>query len=204
MVDQIAYGYDADSNVTYRDVITNTSSGTINATLANESQIYTYDNLNRLTNFSTGTLSISGGSATISGTATENESWSLDALGNWHSNTVNNSSGTVTTNRNNSGQNQVTTVGTATLAYDANGNTLTDQNGQTCIYDAWNRLVSVTGANGTLLAKYSYDAEGRRITEMQGIYPAATTTDLYYSDQDQVVQENVGSLVTAEHVWSPF
>ena len=69
-------------------------------------------------------------------------------------------------------------------------------------YAANGQIASKTDGSGT--TQYSYDAEGRRITETQGIYPNATTTDLYYSNEDQVVQENVGSLVTAEHVWSPF
>jgi uncharacterized delta-60 repeat protein/RHS repeat-associated protein len=200
-IDDFQYGYDADGNVFYMNNATNTSSGTTNTTLAGESQLYTYDSLNRLTNFSSGTLSISGGVASISGTASNTEGWNLDAVGNWK----NSSSGGITTNRNNSGQNQVLSVGSATLSYDLNGNTLTDQNGQTYVYDAWNRVVKVTGANGTVLAQYSYDAEGRRITETQGSAAGGgTTTDLYYSDRDQVVQENVGTLVTAEHVWNPF
>ncbi len=195
-IDQFQYGYDQDSNVLYDDNVTDTTSSATNTTLAAESQLYSYDNLNRLSNYSSGTLSISGGAASISGTASETEGWSLNALGDWNSNTVN---GTATS-RTTSAQNQVETVGDATLAYDANGNTTTDQSGQTYTYDAWNRLISVTAANGTLLEQYSYDAEGRRITQTQG----QTTTNLFYSDQGQVVEEQQTGFVTADHVWSPF
>ena len=194
-VDKYAYGYDQDSNVLYKNNITNTSSGTTNTALAGESQTYTYDGLNRLVNLSNGTITLSGTTATIS-SPTSTQGWALDALGNWY----NSSAGSTVTARTNNAQNQVQTVGSATLAYDANGNTKTDQAGQTYIYDGWNRLVQVTNANGTVLAKYTYDAEGRRLTESQG----TVATSLYYSNRWQVVQENVGSLVTAEHVWSPF
>ena len=51
----------------------------------------------------------------------------------------------------------------------------------------------------TVLAAYSYDALGRRIKETHG----STTTDLYYSNQWQVLEQVQGSTVTADNVWSP-
>jgi RHS repeat-associated protein len=196
-IDQSQYGYDADSNVTYMDNVTNTSSGTINSTLAGESQLYTYDNLNRLTTFSSGALSISGETASISGTPASTEGWSLDALGNW----VSSSSDGVTTDRSNSNQNQITSVGTGTLDYDANGNTTTDQNGQTYVYDAWNRLVSVT-TPGSDTVTYSYDGLGRRISEADS--DTGITTNLFYSTSDQVIEEQQSGTTTTQYVWSPF
>jgi hypothetical protein len=62
-----------------------------NTIITNQSEGYTYDGLNRLTGFSRGNLS--GGTITAS---TTTESWTLDALGNWQSNTLNGS----TTSRN--------------------------------------------------------------------------------------------------------
>src|SRR5713226_6051792 len=47
----------------------------------------------------------------------------------------------------------------STLAFDANGNMTTDDNGKTLVYDAWNRLVAYKNA-GTTLASYKYDAFG--------------------------------------------
>jgi RHS repeat-associated protein/uncharacterized delta-60 repeat protein len=61
--------------------------------------------------------------------------------------------------------------------------------------------VQVTSINGTVLAKYGYDALGERITQADSGGP---TTDLYYSDQWQVLQEQQGALVTDQEVWSPF
>jgi hypothetical protein len=76
-VDEFQYGYDANSNVLYKK----------NAVHTNQSELYAYDNLNRLTNYSTGTLNSSNTS--ISGTPTTTESWNLDAVGNSHSSTLN-------------------------------------------------------------------------------------------------------------------
>ena len=50
-----------------------------------------------------------------------------------------------------------------------------------------------------MVAAYSYDALGRRIKETHG----SATTDLYYSNQWQVLEQMQGSTVTANNVWSP-
>lgn len=63
-----------------------------------------------------------------------------------------------------------------TTQYDANGNLTADGNGNTYVYDAWNRLVKVNN-NGTTIAAYGYDGLDRRITETHG----STTTDLNLS-----------------------
>jgi len=132
-----------------------------------------YDPLNQLTGFVRGALSAStqGGPLDTVASASTTESWNLDALGNWSSVTKNN----VTQNRTANQQNEVTTAGTQTLSFDANGNTLVDDQGQHYTYDAWNRLVKVTNSGGTTLATYSYDALGRRIVENE----LGTARDLY-------------------------
>jgi uncharacterized protein RhaS with RHS repeats len=83
---------------------------------ASNSETYSYDNLNRLTNFSR-----------ADGTTA---SWNLDAVGNSDSTTLR---GT-TKSRTNNAQNQIVTDGDATLDYDANGNTTTDENNNTLAY----------------------------------------------------------------------
>ena len=110
--------------------------------------------------------------------------WSLDPVGNFSSTTTDGGSAV---NRTHNKQNEVTAAGAQALAYDANGNTLTDDRGQHYVYDAWNRLVQVKGASNTTLASYSYDALGRRIVENE----SGTVRDLYYSDAWQVVEERV-------------
>src|SRR5205085_4499116 len=86
----------------------------------------------------------------------------------------------------------------ATLAYDANGNLTTDQNGDTLVYNAWNQLVTYKNGS-TTLETLAYDGLGRRIIENPG-----TARDLYYSDQWQVLEERVGGAPKSHYVWSPL
>ena len=109
-----------------------------------------YDSLDRLTTFGRGTLSSTKDA--ITGTPVGEQDWSLDALGNWDSVTTD----SVTQTRTHNGQNQITSGG---IGYDANGNMTTDQNGNTLVYDAWNRLVEVKDG-ATTLVRYEYDAAG--------------------------------------------
>src|SRR5262249_31768964 len=122
-------------------------------------------------------------------------SWGLDALGNFSSVTTD---GTNTVYRTHNQQNQVTTVGGNTLAFDKNGNTTTDDHGYTLAFDAWNRLVSVKHGAHTWAAS-TYDPQGRRITEAG----SSGTTDVYFSAAWQVLEERVAAQVRAQYVWSP-
>ncbi|MCS7045186.1 MAG: hypothetical protein NZO58_02400 [Gemmataceae bacterium] len=88
-------------------------------------------------------------------------------------------------------------------AYDRNGNLTTDETGRQAVYDAWNRLVAVTDAGGNPLKTYAYDGLHRRISETAN----GTTTDFYYSNAWQVLEERVTSGGTSvprvQYVWSP-
>ena len=176
VTDEFGYTYDADSNRTKET----------NALYADFNTTYTYDSFNQL-------------SSSTRADGKDSESWSSDPLGN--STTVSGQS------RGYNAQNEVTSVGGSSLAYDLNGNVITDEAGRKLTYDAWNRLVQVAATNSTccccntttVLAAYSYDALGRRIKETHG----STTTDLYYSNQWQVLEEVQGSTATADNVWSP-
>jgi RHS repeat-associated protein len=168
---RFTYSYDRDSNRLSR---TNVLHSAFN-------ENYGYDNLNQLTSFTRGTHSIT---------------WSLDAVGNFSSTTTD--GGNPVSNSFNK-QNEETAAGTANLAFDNNGNTTTDDQGKTLVYDAWNRLVAYK--NGTItLESYSYDALNRRIIQNPG-----TATDLYYSAAWQVLEERTGGVSTAtiQYVWSP-
>jgi RHS repeat-associated protein len=57
----------------------------------------------------------------------------------------------------------------STPYYDANGNTVNDENGNTLVYNAWNQIVSVTNSAGVTIAGYSYDALGRRISDIEAV-----------------------------------
>jgi RHS repeat-associated protein len=99
-------------------------------------------------------------------------------------------------------QNQTSTVSVGTApTYDNNGNTISD-NGQTFVYDAWNRLVAAKSGS-TTVAAYTYDALGRRISEA---YSGTSTTNyLYYSPQWQVIEERQNGTgtnnVSQQYVW---
>ena len=175
VTDDFGYVYDADSNRTTET----------NALYADFNTTYTFDSFNQL-------------SSSTRADGKDSENWSNDPLGN--STTVSGQS------RGYNAQNEVTSVGGSSLAYDLNGNVITDEAGRKLTYDAWNRLVLVVATNcscccctTTVLAAYSYDALGRRIKETHG----STTTDLYYSNQWQVLEQMQGSTVTADNVWSP-
>jgi RHS repeat-associated protein len=70
------------------------------------------------------------------------------------------------------------------------------------IYDAWNRLIRVEdGASNAVVASYEHDGLNRRIVKR-----TTETRHYYYSDQWQVVEEDVEQsqrqeLATAQYVW---
>ncbi len=189
-VDGYTYSYDANGNVTAKN----------NTLDSAYSQTFTYDQLNRLAS------STQGGSAY--------QSWNLDSQGNWSSFTNQGSTQTETANA----QNQITSIsGSTTPTYDAAGNmisgSLTGQpagSADTLTYDAWNRLVSVSNASGQVIAQYTYNAMGYRITET---YPqggngiaAGTTLNIYYDSSWQAIETRTdgtaSSNVTSQTVWS--
>ena len=170
LTDDFLYSYDPDGNLLK-------CTNTLRFVLLEQ---YGYDNLNRLTSFKLGPTP---------------ESWSLDAVGNWLSVTQNGATQTRSFNN----QNQLTSIsGATTPTYDANGNTLLDDNAATYTFDAWNRLVKEVAGSTTLV--YGYDALGRRST----LTLNGSTTDLYYSSAWQVIEEVAGGLVQAQYVWSPL
>ena len=186
--DRFQYGYDRDDNRLYRDNLVNTAFGELyHANGAANG----YDPLNRLTDFSRGTLNASHDA--VVGSPSQSQNWGLDALGNWSTVTTN---GTVQS-RDHNAQNQITDINGNPLAYDNNGNLTTDDAGQAYTYDAWNRLVAVQDASGTTLSSYAYDALGRRVIETSG-----AAVDLYFSKDWQVLEERASATVQAQYVWS--
>jgi RHS repeat-associated protein len=181
--DRFQYGYNQDSDVLYRQ----------NLVDAVMSELYTYDNLNQLTSFQRGTLNST--KTGLTGSASRSQNWSPDALGNFTSVTTNGTAQTRSANQ----QNEYTSIsGSGTITYDANGNITADGSGNTYVYDAWNRLVTVKNGS-TTLASYGYDGLDRRISETHG----STTTDLYYSANWEVLEERNNGQLQARYVWSP-
>ena len=190
-VDGYSYGYDNDGNVLY-------ACNSANATF---SQLYTYDQFNQVTTFKRGTLATGNQSMATPNTLSFNsESWSSNPLGDSKKITTD---GTTQVRYYNS-QNGFTELQGSTPVYDNNGNEISNGQGVTFTYDAWNRLVQVAN-NGTIVASYTYDALGRRIQMTEG----GSKTNLYYSTQGQVLEERLvlpggqGEQVTAQYVWSP-
>jgi RHS repeat-associated protein len=190
--DRFKYGYDRDGNRLYR---TNELNHSFDELYHANGASNGYDLLNQLTDFRRGTLSDvnSDGVPDTVATASRTQTWTFDALGNWTTLTTDSTG----VNRTHNKQNQVTTVGGASLVFDANGNTTTDENGKTLVYDAWNRLVAYKNGMATL-ESFQYDALNRRTVENPG-----TARDLYYSNQWQVLEERVGTQVQLQYVWSP-
>jgi RHS repeat-associated protein len=190
VTDDFTYGYDRDSNRLFRNNLVNTAFGELYHANGSSNG---YDNLNQLVAFARGTLNANHD--TIS-SPTHSITWSLDAVGNFSSTTTDGGS---TVNNSFNKQNEETSAGTANLAFDNNGNTTTDDQGKTLVYDAWNRLVAYKNG-GTTLESYSYDPLNRRIVQNPG-----TATDLYYSSDWQVLEERTGGVSTAtiQYVWSP-
>jgi RHS repeat-associated protein len=200
--DRFQYGYDRDGNVLYKNNLVNSTFSELyhNNSATSGDNNTAYDNLNRITGFRRGTLASSGhnGSGldtvtTLNSNPNSSQSWTLDAVGNQ---TAVNTDGTNKTNTLNS-QNELTGFGTATLAFDNNGNTTTDDQGHTLIYNAWNELVQVKNG-GTALASYVYDANGNRVQQTDG----GTTSDLYNSTAGQVLEERQSGTTTNQYVWS--
>jgi RHS repeat-associated protein len=182
--DRRQYGYDRDSNRLYADNQVSTSN----------SELYAYDGLNQLTSFQRGTLN--GTKTGLTGSASRSQSWDFDAVGNFDSQTTDGTTQTRSANK----QNEITSIsGATTPTYDAAGDMTGDETGKQFVYDAWGRLVAVKDSGGSTLAAYRYDGLGRRAQETV----SGTTTDLYYSDQWQVLEERVGGVAKASYVWSP-
>jgi YD repeat-containing protein len=145
------------------------------------SESHSHDNLNQLIGFARGEHS---------------RSWDYDAQGNWQSVVTD---GSVQTRTHNA-QNEITGISGAMIpTYDANGNLTRDEVGRQFVYDAWNRLVEVRDDSGETVKRYAYDGMQRRVQETA----AGTTTELYYSDSWQVLEEGVGGQTTVQYVWSP-
>ena len=98
----------------------------------------------------------------------------------------------VTQSRSHDAQNEITSIsGATTPTYDANGNLTGDETRRQFVYDAWNRLVTVKDSGGSTLSSYQCDGLGRRTSETK----SGTTTDLYVSAVDQVLEERVSRII---------
>jgi len=205
-IDRYKYGYDLNSNRQWKqNVVSSAASVPLD-------EYYDYDNLNRLTEMQRGTLTGGPPFTGIGGTPGAEQDWTLDPNGNW-SGFVTKASGTTTLNqtRTQNPVNEITAIGgtpgwATPPAYDAAGNMnsfpqpASPTSAFTAVYDAWNRMVSVS-SGGSTVATYQYDGRNFRIVK----YTASTseTRHFYYTNNWQDIEERVGSTTTMDkqYVW---
>lgn len=144
-----------------------------------DSETYTYDAINRLTNYDVGTLS---GPSIPSPTMAK--SWILDAVGNWN-NLISNS---VPDLRTYGPADELLTDNGSNYTYDADGNLLRD-NTYAYAYDEENRLIQVERlADSAITGQYVYDATGRLVERIED--PAGSpVTNFYYYDNMRIIEE---------------
>jgi RHS repeat-associated protein len=172
------YGYDLTSNITTKA----TEAGTTN---------YSYDTLDRLT------------AAAYTNTTQTNEAYSYDPVANRLTD-----SNTAAAVWSYDANNQLTQAGTVSYSYDANGNTLSqsDDYGSTSspqarnyVYDTDNRLIEVRDGSNALIAVYSYDPFGRRISKDAG----ASKTYYLYNEAGLIAEADATGQVTRSYGYAP-
>ena len=93
--------------------------------------------------------------------------------------------------------NEYATIGGAGVSYDAAGNLSRDEAGRYFDYDEAKRLSQVRASNGiTVLASFTYDALGRRITATIG----STTSRYDYDGQSVIEERNSSDVRTRYHI----
>jgi RHS repeat-associated protein len=150
-----------------------------------------FNNLNQLTGYSGGagsqtvaghtsapvsSVTVNAVPATVSSSTNFSATVPLPAGTNTLSVVAQPGTGPVTTRRY-----QVVTPGTAptALTYDANGNTLTDENGNSYSWDALNRLTQITYPSGAS-SSFAYDGLSRRIAIIEKNAAGTTTSTKNY------------------------
>ena len=159
--------------------ITNSVNG-----VAIETFEYAYDALDRPITRNADTFGYNDRSEVVfSHGATENTEYSYDGIGNLLSHSNNCSTNTYAANNLNqytSISNLCASVPPCEPSYDLDGNLLT--NGVfSFTYDADNRLASIS-SNGTLLATFAYDAQGRRVRKIISHGGTETRSSTYIWD----------------------
>ncbi len=151
----IAYTYDADNNITKIVDSSNTdASKTVN---------YTYDDLNRML---TATAT-----AVASGQTTYTHTFVYNAIGDITSGPVGTYVYNGSTGTNYANPHAATSINGVTNTYDKDGNVLTDGT----LTNTWNyKDQLVTSTNGTFTRTYLYDQDGNRVSSANG-----TTTTVY-------------------------
>ena len=209
-LDRFQYGYDSDSNLLYRDNLVNAAFGELfqdGGAPANGTGITAYDRLNRLQQWTRGTLNRTAPGTRLNKVDTpyqRYQSWTLDAQGNWlrffdgkQTNlTAYDAQNRAMTASQSTETNPPTPPTPVTYTYDKIGNVVESTNSihRKVTYDAWGRAVKTQVLDGknTVVdqAEYRYDALGRTVREMFRYEVGAPLLELYYDAAGHVIQEN--------------
>jgi YD repeat-containing protein len=183
------------------------------------SEVYAYRNNYELTNMQRGTLNPTRtgiGTRTATVGALQNQTWTLDGLGNWSQNVHTEAGVQNTENRSHTLFNAIKFVTgspygggqAATYATDGDGNILNDSQ-RIYKYDALNRLHKVfktVAGQPVQIAEYLYDADGRRVESvvtsggLDGTAPNGTTT-FWYSGWNAVEERNASDALQQQYVF---
>jgi RHS repeat-associated protein len=158
------------------DIMSITDTAATGHPWATQSRGYTYDLIDRL--------------LTASATTPGNDTYAYDPLDN--ATTVTTPTGTVTPAPTYNGLNQISTWGSNTYSFDANGNTLSGDGTRTYKWDAQNRLVEVdyTGTSNKTIFTYNGIGQRRAAAETNA---GTTTTTRYLWCDSRICQTRDGS-----------
>jgi RHS repeat-associated protein len=168
----------------------------------NDLECYEYDGVNRLTH------SILGAENELA----SQETWSLDATGNWRRYgvlNVDDSTINLAQSRESNRANEIVALSRAygsnwsTPIFDKAGNTVTfpkplaPMSTSTAVFDGWNRLVRLT--DGEAVETYFYDGLTRRLSTDNGV----DIQHCYYTRSWKVIEERTNSSTSAERqfIW---
>ncbi len=168
------YSHDANGNVTAISYLINST----------KNKTFGYDALDRLT-AATGPWPSSG-----------SLSYTYDSVGNrlTEGGTLGSSAYTYSDNL----LTDITGAKNKTFSYDANGNTITENN-RLFTYAQNNRLIQVT-ENSATLGTYTHDGQGRRVKKVAG----GQTTYFFYDQQSRLIAESNGTgTISTEYVYLP-
>src|SRR5262249_50130453 len=127
-------------------------------------------------------------------------SYSFDPVGNWASKATDG----VTQNRVHDAVNELVQIDAVPLAYDANGNAVSDGN-FTYVHDEENRLTRVVRkSDSAIVGQYQYDSLGRRVVRVSSAGASPTTTVYLYDDARAVEEQNGAGVTQATYVFGNY
>ncbi len=190
-VDRFQYGYDSAGNRVWRK---NVVAGTLDPRVDLD-ELYTYDSMYRLIAGTRGNL-VDGQNGKEIADAVFAQDWGLDGTGNWaaFNEDLDGTGWDLEQTRQHNAANELTgATDWAAPAHDLAGNMTAlpkpaaPAGALDATYDAWNRLVEVS-EGGVLIARFSYDAAGRRILQQLADAQEPDQYIHYYHAGQQVVE----------------